>query len=89
MEKKKVRLSEMLPAMEETLSAGGTVKLPITGTSMLPLLVAGRDNVVLKKADLPLRRFDLPLYRRKGGAFDLHRVVAVEKDGTYTMCGDN
>lgn len=89
MEKKKVRLSEMLPAMEETLSAGGTVKLPITGTSMLPLLVAGRDNVVLKKADLPLRRFDLPLYRRKDGAFVLHRVVAVEKDGTYTMCGDN
>ena len=73
MEKKKVRLSEMLPAMEETLSAGGTVKLPITGTSMLP----------------PLRRFDLPLYRRKDGAFVLHRVVAVEKDGTYTMCGDN
>ena len=89
MEKKKVRLSEMLPAMEETLSAGGAVKLPITGTSMLPLLVAGRDNVVLKKADLPLRRFDLPLYRRKDGAFVLHRVVAVEKDGTYTMCGDN
>ncbi len=89
MEKKKVRLSEMLPAMEATLSAGGTVKLPITGTSMLPLLVAGRDNVVLKKADLPLRRFDLPLYRRKDGAFALHRVIAVEKDGTYTMCGDN
>lgn len=89
MEKKKVRLSEMLPAMEETLSAGGTVKLPITGTSMLPLLVAGRDNVILKKADLPLRRFDLPLYRRKDGAFVLHRVIAVEKDGTYTMCGDN
>lgn len=89
MEKKKVRLSQMLPAMEATLSAGGTVKLPITGTSMLPLLVAGRDNVVLKKADLPLRRFDLPLYRRKDGAFVLHRVIAVEKDGTYTMCGDN
>ena len=79
----------MLPAMEETLAAGGTVKLPITGTSMLPLLVAGRDTVILKKADLPLKLFDLPLYRRKDGAFVLHRVVAVEKDGTYTMCGDN
>lgn len=89
MEKKKVRLSQMLPAMEETLAAGGTVKLPITGTSMLPLLVAGRDTVILKKADLPLKLFDLPLYRRKDGAFVLHRVVAVEKDGTYTMCGDN
>lgn len=89
MEKKKVRLSEMLPAMEETLAAGGTVKLPITGTSMLPLLVAGRDTVILKKAALPLKRFDLPLYRRKDGAFVLHRVIAVEQNGTYTMCGDN
>lgn len=89
MEKKKVRLSQMLPAMEETLAAGGTVKLPITGTSMLPLLVAGRDTVILKKADLPLKLFDLPLYRRKDGAFVLHRVVAVEQNGTYTMCGDN
>jgi len=89
MEKKTVRLEEMLPVIEETLSAGGTVKIPITGTSMRPLLYCGRDTVTLTSPKFPLQKFDLPLYRRKDGAFVLHRVIAVEKDGTYTMCGDN
>ena len=86
MGKKKVRLSELPPIMEETLRAGGTVRLPITGTSMLPLLVEGRDTVALQKA---LQKYDLPLYLRKDGAIVLHRVVGVNDDGTYTMCGDN
>ncbi len=89
MEKKTVRLEEMLPVIEETLSAGGTVKIPITGTSMRPLLYCGRDTVTLSAPQFPLQKFDLPLYRRKNGAFVLHRVIAVEQDGTYTMCGDN
>ena len=56
MEKKRVNLAEMLPIIEETLAAGGTVKLPITGTSMLPLLRSGRDTVtltVLAQVELP------------------------------------
>lgn len=89
MEKKKVRLSEILPIMEETLRSGGTVRLPITGTSMLPLLYASRDTVTLKRSEKPLEKFDLPLYRRTDGTFVLHRVVGVQKDGSYTMCGDN
>lgn len=89
MEKKRVTLVEMLPIIEETLAAGGTVKLPITGTSMLPLLVAGRDSVTLTAVSGPLKKFDLPLYRRKNGAFVLHRAVKVNTDGTYVMCGDN
>ena len=88
MEKKKVRLETLYPAMAETLAAGGTVKLPITGTSMLPLLVQGRDFVILEQAKAPLQKLDLPFYRRRDGAFVLHRVVAVEET-TYTMCGDN
>lgn len=89
MDKKKVRLFELLPIMEETLQAGGTVHMPITGTSMLPLLYAGRDTVTLQKAEGRLQKYDLPLYRRTDGTFVLHRVVRVPKDGTYTMCGDN
>lgn len=89
MDKKKVRLADMLPMMEETLHAGGTVKLPITGTSMLPLLVAGRDTVILRAKESALQKYDLPLYRRIDGAFVLHRVVGVAADGSYTMCGDN
>lgn len=89
MEKKRVRLEQMLPVIQETLAAGGTVRLPVTGTSMLPLLVAGRDTVLLGRAPETLQENDLPLYRRTDGAFVLHRVVACAADGTYTMCGDN
>ena len=78
--KKRVKLEELLPIIEEKLSAGGTVVLPITGTSMLPLLVAGRDKVTLKSAVLPLERDD--------GAFVLHRKVGEDENG-YVMCGDN
>lgn len=87
-EKKRVRLEDILPVIEEKLDAGGTVKLPITGTSMLPLLVQGRDTVTLAKPELPLKKFDLPFYRRHDGVFVLHRIISVDS-GSYTMCGDN
>ena len=78
--KKRVKLEELLPIIEEKLSAGGTVVLPITGTSMLPLLVAG--------AVLPLEKDAIPFYRRNDGAFVLHRKVGEDENG-YVMCGDN
>lgn len=88
MEKKKIKLEEIMPTVEEKLASGGTVKIGITGTSMLPLLVWGRDKVVLKKAEKRLKKHDIPLYRRSDGTFVLHRIIAVN-DGFYTMCGDN
>ncbi len=85
----KISMQELLPFIEEALNNDKTFSIPITGTSMRPLLIAGRDTVTLKKCNAPLKKGDLPLYRRKDGAFVLHRVVSVENDGTYTMCGDN
>ncbi|NLA77526.1 MAG: hypothetical protein GX851_06850 [Clostridiales bacterium] len=88
MDSKRIKLSDISPVMLEVLEAGGEVTLTITGTSMLPLLVAGRDTVTLKKPDGRLEKCDLPLYRRTEGAFVLHRVVRVTSD-SYVMCGDN
>lgn len=88
MEKKKIHLAQLIPIIEDKLSQGGTVEMPITGTSMLPLLVQGRDTVILEKCDRKLKKYDLSLYRRPDGAFVLHRVVGVS-DNSYTMCGDN
>lgn len=82
--KKRVKLEELLPIIEEKLSAGGTVVLPITGTSMLPLLVAGRDKVTLKSAVLPLEKDAIPFYRRNDGTFVLHREVGEDENG-YVM----
>ena len=85
----KVTMKELLPFIEEALNNDKTFTIPITGTSMRPLLIAGRDTVTLKKCDTKLKKGDLPLYRRKDGTFVLHRVVKVENNSTYTMCGDN
>ena len=81
-------MAELLPFIEEAFSKDMTFKIPITGTSMNPFLVEGRDYVLIKKPCLPLEIGDVPLYRRNNGAFVLHRVVDKTENG-YVMCGDN
>lgn len=85
----KIRLTDLYPAISETLDAGGEVCLPVTGTSMYPTLLGGRDEITLIRPTRPLKKYDLPLYRRSSGQFVLHRIIAVKKDGTYTCCGDH
>ncbi len=72
----------------EVLESGGEFELYPRGTSMLPLIVQGRDSVTLVKPNGRLLEDDIAFYKRKGGSFILHRVMSVEKD-SYTMCGDN
>ncbi len=84
---KKVALKELYPIIKEQLESGRTVALPITGTSMLPLLVAGRDNVILSSVEKPNIN-DIIFYRRDNGAFVLHRIIGMDENG-YILCGDN
>lgn len=86
---KTVRLEEMYPIIQQVLEQGGTFSLTITGTSMWPTLLGGRDQVTIAKAPNPLKRYDLPLYRRPDGRFLLHRILRVEEDGSYACCGDH
>lgn len=88
-ERMRVNLCELLPIIEEQLAAEKEVCFSPQGESMLPLLVPDRDSVVLISPPVKLKKYDLPLYRRTGGQFVLHRVVKAAKDGTYVMCGDN
>ena len=81
-------MEQLAPVIEETLKGGGTFEIAVKGTSMLPLLVEGRDTVVLGAVSGPLEKDDIPFYRRTDGAYVLHRVRKAE-NGTYTMCGDN
>ena len=84
----KFRLEQLLPFIDEAFAAGKTFRLPVTGTSMLPLLVQGRDYAFIKRAEGHLKIGDVPLYRRADGSFILHRVVGFDGDN-YIMCGDN
>ena len=62
--------------------------LVISGSSMTPFLVHGRDTVYLSRLERPARRGDMLLYQRAGGQYVLHRVWKAECDGTFTMVGD-
>ncbi len=85
--KKKISLDEIYPVIKEKIENGGTVQLPITGTSMLPLLVWGRDTVELTKCENP-QKYDIIFYRRDDGHFVLHRIVGKNENG-FILCGDN
>ncbi len=75
------------PLMREVLSGRPVVSLTV-GDSMEPLLHDRSTRVVIRRADLPLRPGDLPLYRRPDGRFVLHRVIRTDANFYYTR-GDN
>lgn len=85
--KKKISLDEIYPIIKEEIDNDGTVQLPITGTSMNPLLVWGRDTVELTKCENP-QKYDIIFYRRDDGHFVLHRIVGKNENG-FILCGDN
>ena len=86
---KQVSLADIFPVMEEQLKNGGTVVFKPKGISMLPLIRQGIDSVLIKSPKFPLKKYDIPLFRRKDGSFILHRILKVCNDGTYVVCGDN
>lgn len=78
-----VLMEDLLKTMEETQ----TVPLVISGSSMTPFLVHGRDTVYLSKIQRPLKKGDMILYRRDSGAYILHRICDLDGE-TYTLVGD-
>jgi hypothetical protein len=85
-----MHLNDVIDVIEEVLASGGEFRLFPKGVSMRPLIVQGRDSVVLKRNDKEAaKKHDIAFYRRENGAFVLHRVMKVHKDGTFDMCGDN
>ena len=85
---KVVPMEELCPMIQELLAGGSTVQLTVTGISMRPMLLHRRDQVELTLPPSKLQRYAIPLYQREDGSFILHRIVKVEKDGTYTCAGD-
>lgn len=78
-----VIMEPLLALLEEAQA----VPLVISGSSMTPFLAPGRDTVYLSKAQKPIRKGDMVLYRRSNGRYVLHRVLKADSDG-YTMIGD-
>lgn len=83
-----VSMEELVPLMKEQIENNGDVTFTPKGNSMLPLLRNNKDTVTLRKAQFPLKKYELPLYVRDNGKYVLHRVIEIENDG-YVMRGDN
>lgn len=87
---KSVNLRDLIGVMQEQLNSGKKVSFMPSGNSMRPMLVGGKDMVILEKPKGKLRFFDVPLYyRRETDKYVVHRVVGFQKDGSYIMLGDN
>jgi hypothetical protein len=85
---KKYILSELYPLIEEQLNNGGSASFTVNGISMSPMLSDGIDTVHITKPDFPLKKYDIPFYRRKNGQFVLHRIIKVTPEG-YICRGDH
>ena len=55
---------------------------------MSPFLVHGRDRICFRKPAGPLKRGDMAFFRRRNGAYVMHRVCRVDPAGNYYLVGD-
>lgn len=73
--------------VSQILSQGGSFLLTVTGTSMLPTLAPGRDQVELVAPE-KLKAGDIIFFRRSTGEYILHRIIRVNGD-ILTVNGDS
>jgi hypothetical protein len=79
---------------EVLLRCGKTIEMSPRGWSMYPLIVPGRDKVIISPTSgRQLKKLDIALFRREGSILVIHRIAAVrkKKDGSrvYFFVGDN
>lgn len=73
--------------IEQELKENGIYITKTSGDSMMPMLVSGRDRVIIIPPKFPLKKYDVPVYRRDSH-YTMHRIVHVTRNG-YVICGDN
>ncbi len=77
----------LIPELLALLDEAESVPLVISGNSMTPFLVSGRDTVFLSKVTGPLKKGDMVLYRRSSGQYVLHRICKAEGK-SFCLVGD-
>ena len=86
---KQVPISELVPIFKEILNSGSNVNFTPKGVSMLPMLRDNCDTVTLTKPT-KLKKYDVVFfYHKPTNSYVLHRIIKVNNDGTYNICGDN
>ena len=87
MQVRQIPMAQLRELLDEQL-AHGEALLPVTGNSMWPLLVGGRDMVRLARPDRCAQSGDIALYQKADGSYILHRVIRLCAPETCICCGD-
>jgi len=77
-----------MKVIEDELKLHGKYISKTEGSSMEPMLRQGRDRVIILPPTFPLKKYDIPVYRR-GDHYTMHRIIKIKKGGRYVICGDN
>ena len=72
---------------EDIIREKGVLVYTNVGDSMYPLIQKG-DLLEIRSVTKPLKKYDIPLYKRDSGQYVLHRIVKV-RENDYLLCGDN
>ena len=77
-----------MASFEEELDRSGRLIYRNAGVSMRPLIKQDRDILIITKPEGRLKKYDIPLYKRGGNQYVLHRIVKV-RENDYVILGDN
>ncbi len=78
--------TEIIEEVVRLVDEGVSVTLPVTGQSMLPFIVGGRDSLILQKPT-HLKKGDVVLAWVDGTRYVIHRIIRIDGD-RVTLMGD-
>jgi len=80
--------AQLYPLITEAIEKGKSFTFTAFGSSMLPYIRNGKDQVTLSGLSEKPKVGDVIFYRRDNNTFVLHRIIKLEKD-FLILCGDN
>ncbi len=79
---------EIIEEALKLVSTDVSVTMPVSGRSMLPFIVGGRDSVILQNP-AGLKKGDIVLAWVEGNRYVLHRIIRLEGDDVVLMGDGN
>lgn len=86
--KRIVDIYEYMPVLRELIEEGKEVSFTVTGNSMSPFIVHGRDQIIIEKPVDKWKKGDIGFFQRANGAYILHRICRIDKQGNCWFVGD-
>lgn len=88
LKKRMVDIHEYMPVLRELIEQGKEVSITITGNSMMPFMIHGRDQVLIEKPSDTWKKGDIGFFQRSNGDYVLHRICRIDGNGDCWFVGD-